>query len=135
MDYVQPIDRSRAHCALTRTWSIPEKELDEKARKRSGLAQALSLYAGKPELPVILLAAEFVEDRIGGKACKIDLLSLQGATGLGREEAEIVCLMVGARQLGFREWSTAKPGEVEGPRLITRRDAFLSFASEELDLR
>lgn len=118
-----PLARSRAHVALTRAFDN---------RDSAGLAQALALYAGQPELPIILLAADFLDNELLGEARPIDLLSLQHATGLDREAAETVCLMVGARQRGFRNWTTAKQGYPEGAPLIVSKADFLEFVNEEI---
>lgn len=115
-----PIARSRAHVALAEIFD-------------AGLARAMACYAGDPQLPAILLAADFLDMKLAGAACPIDLLSLQNAAGLDRQAAETVCMMVGARQRGFRDWTTAKPGKAEGDRLIVQRGDFLEHAMENIE--
>lgn len=67
-----PIARSRAHVALSEIFD-------------DGLAQAMGCYAGDPQLPAILLAADFLDMKLAGAARPIDLLALQNAAGLDRQ--------------------------------------------------
>jgi hypothetical protein len=130
---IQPIDRSRAHVALARAFNIPANPDNKEDRQRVGWARALALYAGK-ELPLILHTAEWLDFVIAGDGGRadIDFTALQRATGLDTEACEVICLMIGARQRSFRDWTTAEPGESDVAKAAIKREELREWMSGSL---
>lgn len=115
------LERSRVHVALHRALSIPETPSTDTDIRKTGMALAVSRYAGSPELAEVLRAAELIQDFTDGMPATFDVSNVHDATGFDRPACEVLLMLVGARKRGVLTWSA---GDHRGEPITLKKDVF-----------